>query len=108
MPRSSYYAIISRESEVVAKFQDMVTASSQANLWLIIQNQTAVLQKIIQESLAETTNPRVRLTIYRTLTEMQDDLIEKLRVQSRGTKVSVNDFTGPVLRLMKSRFSSGD
>lgn len=57
--------------------------------------------------MAETTRPRDRLAIYKALTEMQDKLIDELRLHNRGAAVSADLFTGPVLQLTKSRFTSG-
>ena len=107
IPRSSYYAIITREADAISEFQDMVDANNQSDLLILLANKTAVLNKLIQEALADTTSPRERLAIYKTLTEMQDKLIEDLRFQSRGAAASPDMFTGPMLQLAKSRGTSG-
>jgi len=107
MPRSSFYAIITREREAVAEFQDIVAANNQSNLLILLANKTAMLQKLVREALTDTTSPRERLAIYKALTELQDKLIDDLRLHSRGAAVSTDMFTGPILQLAKSRFTSG-
>ena len=107
LPRSSYYAIITREREAVAEFQDIVAANNRSDLLILLATKTAVLQKLVQEALSDTTSPRERLAIYKAFTEMQDKMIDDLRLHSRGTAVSADMFTGPVLQLAKSRFTSG-
>lgn len=107
LPRSSYYAIITREREAVAEFQDIVATNNKSDLLILLANKTAVLQKLVQEALTDTTSPRERLAIYKTLTEIQDKLIDDLRLHNRGAAVSPDLFTGPVLQFAKSRFTSG-
>ena len=58
IPRSSYYAIITREADAISEFQDMVDANNQSDLLILLANKTAVLNKLIQEALADTTSPR--------------------------------------------------
>ena len=60
MPRSTFYA------ETIAIFQDMVIANRRERLWIALDNQTKVLQKIIADGLAETTKPRDRLASFKT------------------------------------------
>jgi len=107
IPRSSFYAVITREREAVREFQDMVAANNRSDLLILLANKTAVLRTLVQEALMETTSPRERLAIYKALTEIQDKLIDDLRLHSRGAVVSAEMFTGPVLQLAKSRFTSG-
>jgi ACT domain-containing protein len=38
MPRSTHYYIIVRDTEVIALFQDMVTANHRERLWTILVN----------------------------------------------------------------------
>lgn len=108
LPRSSYYAIITREREAVSDFQDVVAANIQSDLLILLANKTAILHKLVQEALMDTTSPRERLAIYKALTEMQDRLINDLRIHGRGAAVSADMFTGPVLQHAKSRFTRGN
>lgn len=104
LPRSSYYAIIDREKIAIAAFQEMVDTNRIANLWEIVLNQNAILQQIIREGLAETTCTKVRLAIYKTLTDIQNKLVDELRFHNEGIDQSSLDFTGPILRTVKSRY----
>lgn len=107
LPRSSYYVNITREREAVSEFQNIVAENNRSDLLLLLANKTPVLQKLVQDALTDTTSPRERLAIYTTLTEMQEKLIVDLRLHSRGAAESADLFTGPVVQLAKSRFTSG-
>jgi len=70
--RSSYYAIITRDGEVIVEFLNIVAENNRLDLLIYLANKTAILQKLVQEAPADTTSPRERLAIYKALTEMQD------------------------------------
>lgn len=106
MPRSTYYYIIAREPEAIAEFQDMVVANSRENLWMILVNQTNLLQRIIEDGLSETTKPRERLAIYKTLGERLEKLSQALQVNNYDTAFATEILKGPVLRPGTSRFTS--
>ena len=107
MPRSTYYYIIARESEAIAEFQDMVVANSRENLWMILANQTMLLQKVIEDGLADKTKPRERLAIYKALGENLDKLSQALRMSSHDDAFVAEFLKGPTLSPGISRFSSG-
>lgn len=106
-PRSSFYVIIDRERKAIAKYQDMVITNSQDELLMILAKKNEVLMKLLREALAETTSPRNRLAIYKTITEIQNKLVEELRIHSRALAVQTHDFIGPKLQVANPRFSSG-
>ena len=84
----------------------MVLANNQTNLWRLISRQTEILHKLIQEALADTTFPRDRLAINKTLTEIQGKLVGNLRMNNPGTAATTLDFTGSTLRPTTSRFKT--
>jgi ACT domain-containing protein len=52
LPRSSFYAIIDREKEAIAKYQDMIVANSMDELLMILATRNEVLMKLLREALA--------------------------------------------------------
>ena len=107
MPRSTYYYIVKTNPEAFAEFQDIIAANARERLGLILLNQTAILQKLIEDGLADTTRPGDRLTIYKALHSMLEELTRSLQVESQ----SVNDAPaflkqGPQLSHQVSRFSA--
>jgi len=107
MPRSTYYYIVKNNPEAFAEYQDIIAANARERLGLILLNQTAILQKLIEDGLADTTKPGDRLTIYKALHSMLEELTRSLQVDSQ----SVNDAPaflkqGPQLSHQVSRFSA--
>lgn len=107
MARSTYYYIISREAEALAEFRDMVVSNDRERLWMILVNQTKLLQKIIEDGMAETTKPRERLAIYKTLSAQVDKLSQTLQMSSRDDAFAAEFLNGPALQSGTSRFASG-
>jgi len=106
MPRSTYYYIIAREAEAIAEFQNMVVANSRENLWMILANQTHILQKIIEDAMDEKTKPRERLAIYKALGEKVDKLSETLRMSNYDNEFVAELLKGPTLITGTSRFAA--
>ena len=107
MPRSTYYYIVKTYPEAFAEYQDIIAANARERLGLILLNQTAILQKLIEDGLADTTKPKDRLTIYKALHSMLEELTRSLQVDSQ----SVNDAPaflkqGPKITRQVSRFSA--
>ena len=74
VPRSTFYDICKRNPEAVAKVQEIIEANAQQQLGLILSHKTEILQKVISDGLADTTKPKDRLAIYKTLSELLDGL----------------------------------
>jgi len=79
----------------------MVIANSRERLWIALDNQTKVLQKIIADGLAETTKPRDRLAIFKTLGEISEELSEKLQTLNQDSKVEMQGLPTVVFRMGK-------
>jgi hypothetical protein len=108
MPRSTFYHILARDHEAIAIFQDMVVANEREQLWMILVRYTNILQKMIEDGLADTTKPRDRLAILKTLDEMRDKLVEKLQVGRQDDAFTSEVLRGPVLRKGISRFAAAE
>jgi ACT domain-containing protein len=107
MPRSTYYYVIASDTEAIALFQDMVTANHRERLWMILVNQANILQRLIDDGLAETTKPKDRLAIYKALGDMRDKLAQELQVNRHEDIVAAEFLRGPTLHKGVSRFEAG-
>ena len=107
MPRSTYYYIINREEEAIAEFQNLVFVNSVENLWKILTTQAALMQKIIEDGLSDSTTPRERLAIHKTLMKRADKLARDLQMHSHAKEFAAEFLKGPTLRLGTSKFANG-
>jgi hypothetical protein len=57
------------------------------------------LEKIIEDGLADTTNPRVRLAIYKTLMKRADQLSRDIERNSNAKEFAAEFLNGPQLQL---------
>ena len=107
MPRSTYYYIVKNNPEAFAEYQDIIAANARERLGLILLNQTAILQKLIKDGLADTTKPRDRLTIYKALHSMLEELARSLQVESQSERDAPAFLKqGPQLSHQVSRFTA--
>ena len=90
IPRSSYYAFLDQNPEVLAEFQAMVKANTQMQLAAILANDTPILLRIIQDALADSTSPRDRLAIYIALQKMTADAVEALQLEDPHKQISAD------------------
>ena len=107
IPRSSYYYIVKNNPEAIAEIQALVDTHNREQLLLILTNKTEILQKLIATALADTTKPRERLAIYKTLNEIMDDFTRDLQLESKeekGAKALL--LNGPHLVPGKSKFTA--
>jgi hypothetical protein len=82
VPRSTFYDICKRNPEAVAKVQEIIEANAQQQLGLILSHKTEILQKVISDGLADTTKPKDRLAIYKTLSDLLDGLTKSLQINN--------------------------
>ena len=64
MPRSSFNYIIHREVDAITEFQTIIERSAREQLAVILYSKVQVLEKIIEDGLAEKTKPRDRIAIH--------------------------------------------
>src|SRR5574341_694729 len=106
--RSTFYYFYNHHPDALAAYQELRLASILHQLALILKNQTKVLERVIEEGLADTTSPRHRLAILKELTKMTDELLEDLHANSRDGKNAADFLTGPKLERDESRFSASE
>ena len=76
-------------------------------LGIILLNQTAILHKLIEDGLADTTKPGDRLTIYKALHSILEELPRSLQVESQSERNAPAFMKqGPQLSHQVSRFSA--
>jgi hypothetical protein len=105
--RSSYYYILKNNPEAIAEIQALVDTHNREQLLLILTNKTEIVEKLIATALADTTKPKERLAIYKTLNEILDDLMRDLQSEikeEKGAKALL--LNGPNLIPGKSKFTA--
>jgi len=107
MPRSTFYDIVKRNPEVIAQYQELIEASAREQLGMILMHKTQILEKIINDALADTTKPKDRLAIYKSLSEWLDKQSQILQVESSAQKHTL-DFLKQGVRtsIRKSRMTA--
>lgn len=106
IPRSSFYYIYQSNPRAIAEIQDVITENSRRELMIILLNKTQILERVIEEGLADTTKPRERLAILKTLNEQLDKLTETLRVSNQDNSIVSEFLNGPTLQPGINRFSA--
>ncbi len=107
MPRSTYYYIVNHEEEAIAEFQNLVFVNSVENLWKILTTQAALMQKIIEDGLSDTTTPRERLAIHKTLMKRAEKIAQDLHMHSHAKEFAAEFLKGPELRPGTSKYANG-
>ena len=107
IPRSSFYYTINANPEAIAEYQDMITANAREQLALVLLSRRAILEKVVQDGLAEDTSPRDRLQILKTLDSLLDDAVKKLQVDTEA-ETQAQEFMrqGPMISRQVSRMTA--
>lgn len=105
IPRSTFYYFVNQNPDAIASFQDMQMVAALEQFALILANQAEILERIIQDGLADDTKPRERVAIYKEITKRADELMELIQASQRSDAVANDILTGPKLEPGVSRFS---
>jgi len=108
IPRSTFYYFVNTHPDAIATFQEMQMLASLEQFALILANQVAILERVIQDGLADTTKPRQRLAIYKELVKRSDELMESLHVSRAQNTGDIDFLKGPTLIPAQSRFSASE
>jgi hypothetical protein len=108
IPRSSFYYIWQSNPRALAEIQDIISENSRRELMMILLHKTQILEKVIEQGLADTTKPRERLAILKTLDEQLDKLTEALRVSNQDNSIVSEFLSGPTLQPGINRFSASE
>ena len=103
--RSTFYYIYANNPGLFAEFQEMIEASERIQLMTILDRQLDILDKVIEDGLAENTKPRQRLAIFKALTARYERLREKILGGNMSSSEIEELLSGPKLVAGKSRFS---
>ena len=107
IPRSSFYYTIKANPEAIAEYQEMIATDAREQLGLILLSRRAILEKVVQDGLAEDTTPRDRLYILKTLDTLLDDFVNKLQGDNASEQeAQVFLRQGPTLRRQVSRMTA--
>jgi hypothetical protein len=106
LPRSSYYDIINKNPEAIAKVQVIIEVYAHEQLGLILSRKNEILWKVIEDGLSNDTKPRDRLVIYKTLTELEERYTNSLQIESEAA-AQAHEFLkqGPKTSIMASRLT---
>jgi len=105
--RSTFYYTIKANPDAIAEYQDMITANSREQLALVLISRRAILEKVVQDGLAENTSPRDRLQILKTLDSLLDDAVKKLQVDNEAEIEAQESMRqGPVISQQVSRMTA--
>jgi hypothetical protein len=74
---------------------------------MILVHQTELLEKVIEDGLAETTKPKERLAIYKALGAKLEKLSQSLQMSIQGIAFTADYLKGPTIRKGISRFTAG-
>ena len=108
IPRSTFYYFVNTNPDAIATFQEMQMVAALEQFALILANQVSILERVIQDGLADTTKPRQRLAIYKELVKRSDELMESLHVSRAQNTGDVDFLNGPTLISAQSRFSASE
>ena len=108
IPRSTFYYFVNTNPDAIATFQEMQMLASLEQFAIILANQVAILERVIQDGLADTTKPRQRLAIYKELVKRSDEIMESLHMSRTHNSGDVDFLNGPTLIPAQSRFSASE
>ena len=80
--RSTFYYFISTHPDAIASIQEMQMAAALEQFALILASRTEILERVIEDGLADTTKPRQRLAIYKELAKRGDELRQAVQAVS--------------------------
>jgi hypothetical protein len=106
IPRSTFYYFVDHNPDAIASFQELQMNVAIKQFALILENQTKVLEGVIQDGLATTTKPRERVAIYKYLKQRTDELMEALQVNHMADREVEAILSGPKLIPGESRFDA--
>lgn len=80
--------------------------TTREELAMVITTRVSMLNKTIQDGLADTISPMVRLAIYRELEKQLKTLISEVRLDCESPAAVEEILSGPVLHQSESRFTA--
>lgn len=104
IPRSTFYYFVGQNPDAIAGFQEMQMVAAIQQFALILENQTKVLESVIQDGLATTTKPKERVAIYKYMKQRTDELMEALQINRSSDREVGDILSGPKLIPGESRF----
>ena len=95
--RSTFYYFTSHNPDAIATFQEMQLAAEMAQFALLLDSQFEILERVIQDGLSETTNPRQRLAILKHLNKRMDELSKRTKSYHSQGNEDADFLIGPAL-----------
>ena len=104
--RSTFYHFIVHHPDAIASFQEMKLLSAIQQFSRILEKEEEILERVIQEGLADTTKPRHRLAVCKFIMKRSDELERELNSYRVGGQNAADFLTGPKLVPGESRMTS--
>jgi len=95
IPRSTFYAIYNREPESIETLQKELIQTTQDQIGIILGKRVQLLERLLDEAMAEGTKTSDRLAIYRTVENSLRDLVQEARLDHPKITVLPGELTGP-------------
>jgi hypothetical protein len=107
MPRSTFYAVLKTNPQAFTEIQELIKASNIRQLFLILVNKTAMIQKLIEASIAEETSLRDRIAAMKEL-DRQEERLWATIPEHQPVDDDIHEIlrSGPELSIKESRLSS--
>ncbi len=86
-------------------FQELLAQTTRNALAMVLSNRGTILQRLIDDALAETTKPGERVAIFRAMEKHLRELAEEARLNSGDAGAAEDVLGGPSLSPAQSRFS---
>ena len=108
LPRSSFYYIVNNNPDAFLEAQEIIRMSNMEQLAAIVVSKMHILERMIQDGLAEETSPRERIAILREMDRQMDQLMDSLQLDKQ-VGVKAVDFLRlePETSKQDSKFSAG-
>ena len=107
LPRSSFYYIVNNNPDAFLEAQEIIRMSNMEQLAAIVVSKMHILERMIQDGLAEETSPRERIAILREMDRQMDQLMEALHINDQDVTEAAKFLKqGPTTIVQESRLSA--
>ena len=108
IPRSTFYDLCVKNPQICIDHQESLDEMSREEYFMLLTHKEAVLQKVLEDGLAETTKPGQRLAILKFVDETTYKLEDMLGISNTHNEEIRKLFGGPILVSGVSRFSASN
>lgn len=104
LPRSSFYYIVINNPDAFLEVQEIIRAGNLHQLASIVLKKVHIVEKMIQDGLADDTSPQERIAILREMDRQMDQLMEALHINDQNVTEAAEFLKqGPKTAMQESR-----